>query len=117
MWCELHRAVAAREEVADQAAHQKRGTEEPSPFGNADQPDQQDAQNDYQFDGMGHRANTGLARPPSAIELDADAKGMVPGTQRPPCGVASFRSLVSRLSRATRGGPLALPTGGPLRHR
>src|ERR1700756_2001510 len=48
----LHRAVAAREEVAGQAAHQKRGTEEPSPCGNADQPDQQDAKDDYQFDGM-----------------------------------------------------------------
>ena len=49
---ELQRAVAAREQVAGESAHHKRGAKEPSPFGNADQPDQQDAQNDYQLDGM-----------------------------------------------------------------
>src|SRR5690242_9864310 len=44
--------VAPPEQIPYKASHQNRSSEEPAPFGNADQPDEQEPQNNHQFNGM-----------------------------------------------------------------
>jgi hypothetical protein len=44
--------IAPPEQVPDKTAYEQRGSKEQPPFGNADQPDEQESHDDHGFNGM-----------------------------------------------------------------